>query len=59
MPAMVPDKSGSSVGAHFSATPVVGCAQATTSRFTRGVGVSGNSTAPETAMGSPFIPVER
>ncbi|MCZ7593614.1 MAG: hypothetical protein M5U16_00890 [Hyphomicrobium sp.] len=59
MPAMVPDRSGSSVGAHFSTTPVVGCAQATTSRLERGVGPSGNKTAPETAIGSPLRPAER
>ena len=58
MPWIVPARSGSSVGAHLEATPVVGCAQATTLRFVL-LGSAGKMIAPVTATGSPVLPVER
>ena len=45
-------------GAQFAATPVVGCAQATTSQPPEGAGPVGMITSPETAIGSPWSPVE-
>ena len=51
--------SGISEGAQVSTTPLVGWAHAITSRPRSGAGPGGMKTAPETAIGSPFSPVER
>ena len=56
---MVFRQPGWSDGAQSRTTPVVGCAQATTSRPAFGAGPSGTTSIAETATGSPFIPVER
>ena len=45
-------------GAQFSATPVVGCAHATTGRPPGGGGSVGATTMPETSIGEPSSPVE-
>ena len=46
-------------GAQGSTTPLVGWAQAITLRPPAGAGPGGMKIAPETAIGSPFSPVER
>jgi len=58
-PQIVPARSGISDGAQASTTPLVGCAQAITSRPPAGAGPGGMKMAPETAIGSPESPVER
>ncbi|HEX5931339.1 MAG TPA: hypothetical protein VFY74_06265 [Methyloceanibacter sp.] len=55
----MPATSGISKGAQASTTPLVGWAQAITSRPSSGAGPGGMKMAPETAIGSPFSPVER
>ena len=58
-PQIVPARSGITEGAQASTTPLVGCAQAITLRPPAGAGPGGMKMAPETAMGSPFNPVDR
>jgi hypothetical protein len=54
-----PARSGYSDGAQSGATPEVGCAQAMMWRPPAGAGPDGMKIAPETGIGSPFMPVER
>src|SRR5262249_17066210 len=58
-PQIVPARSGMSEGAQDSTTPLVGCAQAITSRPPTAAGPGGMKMAPETAIGSPEGLVER
>ncbi len=55
----MPATSGMSDGAQDSTTPLVGWAQAMTLRPPWGAAPGGMKIAPETAIGSPFKPVER
>ena len=48
-----------SEGAQAVTTPLVRCAQAMTLRPPGGAAPGGMKIAPETAIGSPFSPVER
>jgi len=54
-----PDRAGEIGHEQDSTTPLVGCAQAITSRPPAGAGPGGMKMAPETAIGSPEGLVER
>src|SRR3990172_9260113 len=58
-PQIMPETSGISDGAQASTTPEVGCAQAITLRPPAGGVPGGMKIAPDTAIGSPFKPVDR
>ena len=58
-PQIVLAGSGLNEGAQASTIPVLGCAQAITSRPRRVLAPVGMKKAPDTAIGSPCRPVDR